>query len=87
MCFSWWRRSVLLTLAGCVLGVAMVQVLVFSMAAWLQANYGLAVSPGWPVGREWMLLGAVMLAGLLASLVPARRAYRQSLADGMMVRM
>ena len=80
-------ESVLLTLAGCVLGVALVQVLVFSMAAWLQANYGLAVSPGWPVGREWMLLGAVMLAGLLASLVPARRAYRQSLADGMMVRM
>ena len=80
-------ESVLLTLAGCVLGVALVQVLVFSMAAWLQANYGLAVSPGWPVEREWMLLGAVMLAGLLASLVPARRAYRQSLADGMMVRM
>ena len=78
-------ESVLLTLAGCVLGVALVQVLVFSMAAWLQANYGLAVSPGWPVGREWMLLGAVMLAGLLASLVPALRAYRQSLADGMMV--
>lgn len=79
-------ESVLLTLAGCVLGVALVQGVVAAMAGWLQASYGLALSPGWPVAREWMLLGAVMLAGLAASVVPALRAWRQSLVDGMMMR-
>ena len=67
--------------------VALVQVLVFSMAAWLQANYGWQGVAGLASGAGVDVAGAVMLAGLLASLVPARRAYRQSLADGMMVRM
>ncbi|ENO84224.1 hypothetical protein C665_13701, partial [Thauera aminoaromatica S2] len=35
---------------------------------------------------EWRLLGAVLAASLVASLLPALRAYRQSLADGMTVR-
>jgi putative ABC transport system permease protein len=32
------------------------------------------------------MLGGVIIAGLLAGLIPALRAYRMSLADGMMVR-
>jgi putative ABC transport system permease protein len=32
---------------------------------------------------QWALLGAVVLAGMLASLVPGWRAYRLSLADGL----
>ena len=79
-------ESLLLTVAGCVLGVAVVQGLAAAMAGWLQASHGLVVAPGWPTGREWMLLGAVLLAGLVASTVPAARAYRQSLADGMTVK-
>jgi hypothetical protein len=33
------------------------------------------------------IIGIVMAAGVLAGVVPAFRAYRQSLADGMMVRL
>jgi putative ABC transport system permease protein len=36
--------------------------------------------------QEWLKLAFIVLAGLVASLLPAFRAYRLSLADGMMVR-
>ena len=35
---------------------------------------------------EWLTLGAIALAGCVAGLLPALRAYRLSLADGMTVR-
>jgi putative ABC transport system permease protein len=34
---------------------------------------------------EWLLLAGVLLAGVLAGLWPAVRAYRYSLIDGMTV--
>ena len=36
--------------------------------------------------REALLLGGIILAGVAAGLLPAVRAYRLSLADGMTVR-
>jgi putative ABC transport system permease protein len=48
--------------------------------------YGLYLSINPPTSREWITLGAIVLAGFLAGLIPAARAYRLSLADGMMVR-
>jgi len=56
------------------------------VAPWVAATWGLTLSLGLPASREWLLLAAVVAAGLAASLVPAWRAYRLSLADGMMVR-
>ena len=41
------------------------------------------LSLGLPRAGEWMLLAAVVLAGVLAALVPGWRAYRLSLADGL----
>jgi putative ABC transport system permease protein len=39
---------------------------------------------GWmPSAREWALMAGVLAAGLLASLVPAIRVYRITLADGL----
>jgi putative ABC transport system permease protein len=39
-----------------------------------------------PVASELVTLGAIMVAGIAAGLVPALRAYRLSVADGMTVR-
>jgi len=39
-----------------------------------------------PAFRELLVLLAVVAAGAIVSLIPALRAYRLSLADGMMVR-
>lgn len=52
----------------------------------IDAQFGIWVPITWPSAREFALLAAVIGAGALASLLPAIRAYRLSLADGMMVR-
>ena len=48
--------------------------------------YGLSLTIDPPTAREWLTLGTIVLAGFLAGLLPALRAYRLSLADGMTVR-
>ena len=79
-------ESLLLAMLGCVLGVALLYAATLALSAWLEARFGLAVSLGPPSTHEWALLSAVVGAGLLASVFPAWRAYRLSLADGMTVR-
>jgi len=50
---------------------------------WVQARFGVALHLAEPSPSQWTLLGAVLAAGVLASLVPGWRAYRLSLADGL----
>jgi putative ABC transport system permease protein len=45
-----------------------------------------AMSLGLPSAYEWQLLGLVWLAGMVIGLLPAARAYRYSLSDGMSIR-
>ncbi|MNJ79500.1 hypothetical protein D3C77_775470 [compost metagenome] len=54
---------------------------------YLQANYGLNLPLALPSPYEWTLLGAILAAALLMGVVPAWRAYRQSLADGLTIRL
>lgn len=79
-------ESLLLALAGCVLGIMLLSATVAAVGPWLEATYGLPLSAGWPSAAEWQLLAAVLGVALLASLVPGWRAYRYSLADGMTIR-
>lgn len=79
-------ESLLLALAGCALGLALLYGAGAFAAPWLSARHGLQLSLGLPSAGEWGLLAAVLGASLLASLVPALRAYRYSLADGMTIR-
>lgn len=79
-------ESVLLALAGIALGLALLYGAGALVAPWLAGEHGLQLSLGWPRAGEWRLVGAVLVASLAASLVPALRAYRYSLADGMSVR-
>ena len=53
---------------------------------WLLSHYGLQLSLGLPSAHEWLLLGLVWLAGMVIGLLPAARAYRYSLSDGMSIR-
>jgi putative ABC transport system permease protein len=52
---------------------------------YVQANYGLYLPLDWPSAHEWTLLGIILGAALLMGSVPAWRAYRQSLADGLSI--
>jgi putative ABC transport system permease protein len=53
----------------------------------LQQRLGIFLQMGSPALTQWGVLVAVLAAGMLASLVPAWRAYRLSLADGLSPRL
>lgn len=76
-------EGVLVTLLGVVLGSMLTLGFIAMAGPWMQARFGIAMQLSAPTVSEWLLLGGVMLAGMLASLVPALRAYRLSLADGL----
>jgi putative ABC transport system permease protein len=71
------------TLLGVLLGVVVLAGAIVALAPWLQAGYGVTLTRSAPSAAQWGLLGAVLAAGFLASLVPGWRAYRLSLADGL----
>jgi putative ABC transport system permease protein len=80
-------EGALVTLAGVMLGLLLGALGLAAAAPWLQAHAGLTLSLAAPTATEWGLIGAVLLAGWLASLVPGWRAYRLSLADGLSPRL
>lgn len=79
-------ESLLLTLAGLVLGLALLWGVGLAVSPMVLAHYGLALQWGWPSPGEIRLLWAMLGCGFLASLLPGIQAYRYSLADGMSVR-
>jgi putative ABC transport system permease protein len=75
------------TAVGTVLGALGVACASLLGGAWLQSAYGLTI-PIQPVSTgEWGILGGVLAAGLLAGTIPAWRAARISLADGLSPRL
>jgi putative ABC transport system permease protein len=52
-------------------------------AGWVQSQFGIGLSLAAPSAAEWQLIGALLGAGWLASLLPGWRAYRLSLVDGL----
>jgi putative ABC transport system permease protein len=75
-----------LTAAGIALGVVLLYAALLLLQPWVDANYGLRLPIEAPRPAELVTLAAVAIAGCLAGLLPALRAYRLSLADGMTVR-
>ncbi|TBW11569.1 ABC transporter permease [Azotobacter chroococcum subsp. isscasi] len=76
-----------LALAGVLLGLALLYLGILLAQGPLQAAYGLYLPFAAPSAYEWLLLGATLLAALPLGGVPAWRAYRQSLADGLSIRL
>ena len=76
-------EGALVTLSGAVLGAAAAAVAVLAAGPWVQQRFGITLQAAAPTVEQWALFGAVLLAGMLASLVPGWRAYRLSLADGL----
>lgn len=76
-------EGALVTALGVLLGAIAAAVALALLGPWLQSTYGLALTISAPTLNEWTLLGALLAAGWLASLLPGWRAYRLSLADGL----
>ncbi|WP_373937873.1 ABC transporter permease [Vibrio kanaloae] len=75
-----------LTFLGITLGVAVLFALIAVVAPIVQQSYGINISISAITPHEWKLLMLVQTAGVIIGFIPAFRAYRQSLADGMTIR-
>lgn len=75
-----------LTFLGITLGVAVLFALIAVVAPIVQQSYGINISISAITPHEWKLLMLVQIAGIIIGFIPAFRAYRQSLSDGMTIR-
>jgi putative ABC transport system permease protein len=78
-------EGLLLMICGILAGTAGAALLIACLGPVLADSYGIALHLSPPSAREWALLGGILAAGFLAGLLPAFRAYRLSLADGLTV--
>jgi putative ABC transport system permease protein len=76
----------LLTVAGAGLGILLLYGGLLALQPAIDRSYGLYLAIDPPNLREWTLLAVVCAGGIAAGLIPAARAYRLSVADGMTVR-
>ena len=80
-------ESAVLSALGLVFGVTLHYLLVAIGALWVQQRFGFELSLGLPTLSDLTVLLAIFVAGIAAGSLPAWRAYRQSVSDGMMYRM
>ncbi|EJG1813448.1 TPA: ABC transporter permease [Vibrio parahaemolyticus] len=76
----------LLTAAGIVTGVLGLYAILALLQPLILQHYGINLTLSTLSAYEWMLLSFVQCAGIVIGFIPAFRAYRQSLSDGMTIR-
>lgn len=76
-------ESGLLALLGCIIGVAAVYIGLFVAQGPIEQRFGLHLALHPLRSTEWTYLAVVMGAGLVIGFVPAWKAYRTSLVDGL----
>lgn len=79
-------EAALLAAAGVAVGVALTYAGLALLRPAIDDAYGIFLEITPLTGFEWAVLAAIVGGGVLAGLIPALRAYRLSLADGMTVR-
>ncbi|WP_421683568.1 ABC transporter permease [Stutzerimonas urumqiensis] len=72
---------------GILLGVALLYLGLILGRGWVQARYGLFLPLGLPSAHELTILAGIYAAAVTMGAAPAWRAYRQSLADGLSIRL
>ena len=76
-------EALFLTAAGIVIGTAVLYALLLFSQPIIEDHYGLYINIGPPTKGDIMRLTLVLLAGLIAGIAPAWRAYKSTLADGL----
>jgi putative ABC transport system permease protein len=76
----------ILTAAGILVGIVLLYAALLILQPYVDTTYGLHLPIDAPRPAELQMLGLIVVAGCVAGLLPALRAYRLSLADGMTVR-
>jgi putative ABC transport system permease protein len=76
-------ESVVMTFLGAALGILALALVGLLAGPWIEATFSMALKVWVGSAGEWILLGYVMLAGVVAGGIPAWRACRLALADGL----
>jgi len=76
----------MLASAGVAAGVAVCYGLMFAARPLLEQRFGIFLDLGGLTGYDLTLLGAIIAAALLMGALPAWRAYRNTLSDGLTIR-
>ena len=79
-------ESALISTLGVIAGLILHYITVAIGSVWAQERFGLMLELELLTRQDNLILGAVILAGILSGMLPAWRAYRQTLSDGMMLR-
>ncbi|MGH1576442.1 ABC transporter permease [Planktotalea sp.] len=79
-------EAAVMSACGAILGLALLYLGLFIAQPLIDTAFGLWIPIEAPTLREALVLQGVIVAGAIVSMIPALRAYRMSLADGMMVR-
>jgi putative ABC transport system permease protein len=79
-------EAVLMAAFGAILGLALLYLGLFVGQPLIDSAFGLWLPIEAPTLRELWAMFSVVVSGAIVSMVPALRAYRMSLADGMLVR-
>ncbi len=79
-------ESSFLVLMGCLLGVASMYGLLYFVSPWLESNFSVYLPIEALSKTEWIYLGAIFVVGTLAGLIPAIKAYMNSLQDGLTIK-
>jgi putative ABC transport system permease protein len=79
-------EAAVLTLAGVTVGCAALYAVLAIVRPYIDARFGIYLAIDPPGPHETVALAAIVVAGCAAGLLPALKAYRLSLADGMTVR-
>jgi putative ABC transport system permease protein len=75
-----------LTFLGVLLGSVLLYIALIVLQPFIDSTYGLHIAVDPPSLDQLAILAGIVIAGFVAGLLPALRAYRLSLADGMTVR-
>ncbi|GFE63809.1 ABC transporter permease [Litoreibacter roseus] len=79
-------EAMVMAAIGAVLGLALLYIALIIAQPIVDNAFGLWLPIGAPTLQEAKVVLAVICAGAIVSLIPALRAYRMSVADGMMVK-
>jgi len=71
---------------GAATGITLLYTVLLVARPYIESRFGLHLGISGLNAHEWLLLGIVLGAALLIGAIPAWRAYRYSLADGMSIR-
>ncbi|MBY4676274.1 ABC transporter permease [Marinobacterium arenosum] len=80
-------ETTVLTLLGCLVGTLLLYAALLLAQPWIEQLFGLHIAISALSSYQLQLLGLVAVAGILVGVVPGYRAYRNSLADGLTIRL